>query len=158
MIRTRHNALALGVAAALGLGLFALLKYTSVGTAMRAMAQNRLAAQLMGVNVRRVSTLSWGLGAALGAVAGVLIAPVVFLDLNTMITVLIKAFAAAVLGGFTSLPGAVVGGLLLGVLENLVGGYLSTQLQTTFVFLLIIVMLAIRPRGLLGAPVAGRRA
>lgn len=158
VILTRHNALALGVAAALGLGLFALLKYTSVGTAMRAMAQNRLAAQLMGVNVRRVSTLSWGLGAALGAVAGVLIAPVVFLDLNTMITVLIKAFAAAVLGGFTSLPGAVVGGLLLGVLENLVGGYLSTQLQTTFVFLLIIAMLAIRPRGLLGAPVAGRRA
>lgn len=158
MIITRHNLLVFAIAGLLALALFLLLKYTRLGTAMRAMAQNSRAAQLMGVSVHNVSMLAWGVGAALGAVAGVFIAPVVFLDLNTMILVLIKGFAGAVLGGFTSLPGAFVGGLLVGVLENLVGGYLSTQLQATFVFLLIVVMLAIRPRGLLGAPVAGRRA
>ncbi len=157
MIITRHNLLVFAIAGSLALALFALLKYTRLGTAMRAMAQNSQAALLMGVNVRDVSLLAWGLGASLGAVAGVLVAPVMFLDLNTMILVLIKAFAAAVLGGFTSLPGAFVGGLLLGVLENLVGVYISTQLQTTFVFLLIILMLAIRPCGLFGAPAHGGR-
>lgn len=155
---TRHNALVFVIAGALSLTLFVLLKYTRLGIAMRAMAQNSRAARLMGVSVRNVSLLAWGIGAALGAVAGVLVAPVVFLDLNTMILVLIKGFAAAVLGGFTSLPGAFVGGLLVGVLENFLGFYISTQFQSTFVFLLIVIVLAIRPRGLFGTPVAGRRA
>lgn len=155
---TRHNALVFVIAGALALILFVLLKYTRLGTAMRAMAQNARAARLMGVSVRNVSLLAWGIGAALGAVAGVLVAPVVFLDLNTMVLVLIKGFAAAVLGGFTSLPGAFVGGLLVGVLENFLGFYVSSQFQSTFVFLLIVIVLAIRPRGLFGAPVAGRRA
>ncbi len=157
---TPHNALVFGMAGALALTLFAILKYTRLGTAMRAMAQNSRAALLMGVNVRNVSILAWGIGAAMGAIAGVLVAPApgVNLSLNSMVLVLIKGFAAAVLGGFTSLPGAFVGGLIVGVVENLLGFYVSTQFQTTFVFLLIVVVLAVRPRGLLGAPVAGRRA
>lgn len=155
----RHDLLVFGVAAAIGLLLFAMFKFTDIGIAMRATAQNRRAARLMGINAERISSLSWALGVGIGAVAGALIAPIVFLDLTRMILVMIKAFAAAVLGGFTSLPGAVVGGLMLGVIENLVTGYMPPMfapLKTTFVFLLIILVLAVRPRGLLGEPL-GRR-
>ncbi len=159
VILRRHDLLVFAVAAAIALLLFAMFKFTNVGIAMRATAQNRQAARLMGISVGRISGMSWALGVGIGAVAGVLIAPIVFLDLTRMILVMIKAFAAAVLGGFTSLPGAVVGGLVLGVVENLVSGYLPpvlAPLKTTFVFLLIILVLAIRPRGLLGEPL-GRR-
>ena len=158
LVITRHNLLIFVVAGVLAMALFALLKYTRLGTAMRAMAQNAQAAQLMGVSVRNVSFLVWGIGAALGAVAGVLISSIVFLNLGSMVLVLIKGFAGAVLGGFTSLPGAFVGGLLIGVFENLLGVYVSSKLQTTFVFLLIVIVLAIRPRGLFGAAIAGGRA
>jgi branched-chain amino acid transport system permease protein len=116
-----------------------------------------LAAQLLGIPVERISMLSWGIGAAMGAVAGVFIAPLVFLEPAGMVKVMLKAFAAAVLGGFTSLPGAVIGGLLLGIFDNLVGGYISTQLKETLVFALIIVVLAIRPHGLFGEPLQRRR-
>jgi len=159
VILRRHDLLVFAVATAIALLLFFMFKFTDIGIAMRATAQNRKAARLMGINTGRISSLSWALGVGIGAVAGVLIAPIVFLDLTRMILVMIKAFAAAVLGGFTSLPGAVLGGLLLGVIENLVSGYLPpllAPLKTTFVFLLIILVLAIRPRGLLGEPL-GRR-
>jgi branched-chain amino acid transport system permease protein len=154
----RHDLLVFGVAGATALLLFAMFKFTDLGIAMRATAQNRQAARLMGIDVGKIATLSWALGVGLGALAGVLIAPIVFLDLSRMILVMIKAVAAAVLGGFTSLPGAIVGGLLLGVMENLTI-YMPAALaplKTTFVFLLIIIVLAIRPQGLLGEPV-GRR-
>lgn len=154
----RHDLLVFGIAAAIALLLFAMFKFTNIGIAMRATAQNRQAARLMGIDVGKIATLSWALGVGLGALAGVLIAPIVFLDLTRMILVMIKAVAAAVLGGFTSLPGAIVGGLLLGVMENLTI-YMPAALaplKTTFVFLLIIIVLAIRPQGLLGEPV-GRR-
>jgi branched-chain amino acid transport system permease protein len=154
----RHDLLVFGVAGAIALLLFAMFKFTDLGIAMRATAQNRQAARLMGIDVGKIATLSWALGVGLGALAGVLIAPIVFLDLSRMILVMIKAVAAAVLGGFTSLPGAIVGGLLLGVMENLTI-YMPAALaplKTTFVFLLIIIVLAIRPQGLLGEPV-GRR-
>jgi branched-chain amino acid transport system permease protein len=154
----RHDLLVFGIAAAISLLLFAMFKFTNVGIAMRATAQNKQAARLMGIDVGRIATWSWALGVGMGALSGVLIAPIVFLDLTRMILVMIKAVAAAVLGGFTSLPGAVVGGLLLGVMENLTI-YMPealAPLKTTFVFLLIIVVLAIRPQGLLGEP-AGRR-
>lgn len=156
VVISRNSLLAFGVAFLCAAALFALLKFTRVGTAMRAAAQNRLAAQLMGINVEWISMLSWGLGAAMGAIAGLFIAPSIFLDPTSMVKVMLKAFAAAVLGGFTSLPGAMVGGLLLGVFDNLVGGYISTQLKETLVFLLIVVVLAVRPRGLLGEPLHRR--
>jgi len=135
------------------------LKFTRIGTAMRAAAQNKLAARLMGIPVARISTLSWGIGGLLGAVAGVLIAPIVFLDLNVMIPVMIKGFAAAVLGGFTSLPGAIVGGLIVGLFESLlvyIPNELINQLRETLVFVLIVVLLAVRPQGLLGEPLHRR--
>jgi branched-chain amino acid transport system permease protein len=125
-------------------------KYSLIGIAMRAVAENRVAARLMGVKVNRVLSATWAIGAMLGAVAGIFIAPVTFLDINMMSEVIIKAFTAAVLGGFNSLPGAVAGGLLLGVLENLVAGYISTELKGAFAFALIVAVLCIRPAGILG--------
>lgn len=129
---------------------YLVFKYSLVGIAMRAVAENRLAARLMGVKVNRILSFTWAVGAILAGVAGILIAPITFLDLNMMSEVLIKAFTAAVLGGFNSLPGAVVGGLLLGVLENIVAGYISTELKSAFAFALIVAVLCIRPMGLLG--------
>ncbi len=159
VVLRRHDLVVFAVAAGISLLLFALFKFTNTGIAMRATAQNRQAARLMGINVPRIGSLSWALGVGMGAVSGALVAPIVFLDLSTMISVMIKAVAAAVLGGFTSLPGAVVGGLLLGVIENLLSGYMPpalAPLKTTLVFLLVIVVLIFRPHGLLGEPV-GRR-
>lgn len=159
IILTQHDLVIFLTTLALSLGFFALLKYTKLGTAMRACAQNRLGAQLLGISVPKINMLSWGLGVALGGVAGVLIAPLVFLDLNVMIFVMIKGFAAAVLGGFTSLPGAIVGGLLVGLFESLLIAApweLMNQLKETLVFVLIILLLAVRPQGLLGEPVQRR--
>jgi len=150
ILLTREQLLNLGLGLALALALFFFFRFTNLGIAMRAVAQNPTAAQLMGVSVNRVLTVTWGLGAALGAVAGVLIAPATFLEPDTMNGVLIKAFAAAVLGGFTSLPGALIGGLALGVLENLVAGYIATEFKAAFSFVLIVLVLAVRPAGLMG--------
>jgi branched-chain amino acid transport system permease protein len=158
VVLRQHDLLVLIVTVLISLALFVLFKFTKVGVAMRATSQNRRAAQLMGISVDRMGTLSWALGLGTGAVAGCLVAPIVFLDLTSMVLVMIKAIAAAVLGGFTSLPGAVVGGLLLGVIENLFGGYMPSAiapLKTTFVFVLIILVLVVRPHGLLGERTAG---
>jgi branched-chain amino acid transport system permease protein len=158
---TKHNVLTVVAALLLSLGFFAFLKFTKIGTAMRAAAQNKLAARLMGIKVDRISMLSWGIGAAIGAVAGVIITPTITgINLNVMISVMLKGFAAAVLGGFTSLPGAIIGGLLIGVIENLFIAipifYTDlnwlTEFRETFVFALIILILTVRPHGLLGEP------
>jgi branched-chain amino acid transport system permease protein len=149
IIFTMQNLLNIGVALAVMLGFFLLFKYTMIGIAMRAVAENRTAAKLMGVPTDRILALCWGLGGVLAATAGILIAPVTNLDINMMASMQIKAFTAGVLGGFTSLPGAVIGGLTLGVLENLVGQW-NSQLQTPFAFGLIVLVLVIRPAGLLG--------
>lgn len=132
------------------LGFFLFFKYTKIGLAMRASSQNIQTAKLMGIGVSSVFTRTWGISAVLGGVAGILIAPVTFLDPNMMGEVGIKAFAAAILGGFTSLPGAILGGLLIGVFEGLVAGYLSSELKSVFVFALIITVLIVRPTGILG--------
>lgn len=129
---------------------YAVFKYSLVGIAMRAVAENRLAARLMGVKVNRVLSTTWAVGAMLGGIAGIFIAPVTFLDINMMSEVIIKAFTAAVLGGFNSLPGAVLGGLTLGVLENLVAGYISTEMKGAFAFALIVAVLCVKPTGILG--------
>ncbi len=150
VIVTREQLFNLGVGLTLALALFFFFRLSKYGIALRAVAQNPVAARLMGIGVNRVLAMAWGLGAGLGAVAGLLIAPATFLEPDTMNLVLIRAFAAAVLGGFTSLPGAMVGGLLLGVLENLVAGYIATELKAAFAFVLIVLVLAVRPAGLLG--------
>jgi len=130
-------------------GFFLLFKFTKLGVAMRAVAENRVAARLMGIPTDRILSLTWGLGGILAATAGILIAPVTNLDINMMADMQIKAFTAAVLGGFTSLPGAVVGGLTLGVVENIVGQFVP-QLKTPFAFALIVLVLVIKPTGLMG--------
>ncbi len=151
LIITRDSLLVLGATLVMALVLYLVLRFTMAGVAIRATSQNSRAARLMGVPVPRVYAMVWGISAVLGAVAGILVAPKAFLSPTMMGEIQIKAFTAAVLGGFTSLPGAVVGGLLLGVLENLVAGYISTQLKSTFAFALIMVVLFIKPSGLMGS-------
>ncbi|MFC4767839.1 branched-chain amino acid ABC transporter permease [Effusibacillus consociatus] len=129
---------------------FCLFRFTLTGLAMRAAAQNLRTAELMGIRVGAIFSLTWAISAVLGGIAGILIAPTTFLDPNMMGEVAIKAFAAAVLGGFASLPGAVIGGLSIGLFENLVAGYVSAELKTAFVFFLIIFILYVKPTGLLG--------
>jgi branched-chain amino acid transport system permease protein len=148
-------AVTLGVLAAL----YAFFRHTRLGLAMRAAAQAPLASRLAGIRVDSMLALGWGLAAAVGAVAGVMIAPVVFLEPNMMGGILIYAFAAATVGGFSSPLGAVVGGLLVGVLENLVGTYvpfIGTELKLTVALALIIGMLLVKPTGLFGQPVVHR--
>lgn len=141
----------IGVALALMVVLYAFFEHTREGVAMRAASMNRWAAQLMGIQVGRVSTMSWALAGGIGAVAGLLIAPVTFLDFEMMAPVLLKAFAAAILGGFNSLPGAVIGGLAIGVLENLFGAYISNAFRDSFSLLLIVLVLMFKPAGLFSA-------
>ena len=137
--------------------LFAFFRYTPIGLAMRAAAQNPASARLCGIRVGRMLAIGWGLAAMIGATAGVMVAPVLFLDPNMMGGVLIYAFAGALLGGITSPVGAVVGGLIVGVTENLVGTYLiASQLKLTVAFALIILVLVFRPNGLLGTAIVRR--
>jgi branched-chain amino acid transport system permease protein len=124
-------------------------RVTRVGKAMRAVSQNRDAAWIVGIPVTRYFALIWGVGSAFGALGGVLLAPLVILH-PEMGWVAIKAFAVAILGGFESLAGAVVGGLLLGVVENLAGFYVSSHIKDIVAFLVMIAVLCIRPTGLFG--------
>ena len=130
-----------------------LFRFTKVGLALRAAAINPDASRLVGVRVSWMLALGWGLAAALGAVSGMMVAPVVFLDPNMMQGVLLYAFAAAVLGGLDSPLGAVVGGLTLGVLLNLLGTYVSTlggEMRLVAGLAVILAVLVVRPSGLLG--------
>jgi branched-chain amino acid transport system permease protein len=150
----------IAVALAIVVVLWALFQFTKVGLAMRAAAVNPEEARLVGIRVTWMLALGWGLAALLGAVAGMLTAPAVGLDPNMMAPVLIYAFAAAILGGIDSPLGAVVGGLLLGVLLNMLS-YLSQydafdwfteELRLPMALLVILVVLLIRPQGIFGRP------
>ncbi|PYM99704.1 MAG: branched-chain amino acid ABC transporter permease [Candidatus Rokuibacteriota bacterium] len=143
----------IGASLTLMLALYVLFTRTRLGRAMRAVAQNPRAARLMGVSVERMSSTSWVLAAMVGAVAGVLVAPVVFLS-TKMGLIVISGFTAAVLGGFGSMPGAVAGGMLLGVIENLAPLYLPSAIRYAVPFLLLIGILTVRPTGLLGRATA----
>jgi branched-chain amino acid transport system permease protein len=132
-------------------------RFTSTGLAMRAAAQNPQSARLCGIRVGRMLAMGWGLAAAIGATAGIMVAPILFLDPNMMGGVLVYAFTGALLGGISSPVGAVVGGLLVGVTENLVGTYLiASQLKLTVAFALIILVLVFKPNGLFGTSVVRR--
>ncbi len=139
-----------GIGLLAALLLYILVQRTRVGLAMRAISENLIAAQTLGIPTKRLLALSWGLSACLGATAGVFFAPAFLLDPFFMVDPFLKGFAAAILGGLESLPGAILGGLLLGVAEALVGGYLTIAFKNTFAFLVIILVLLIRPEGLLG--------
>ena len=127
-----------------------LLKKTMIGLAIRAVAHNKDIAYLSGVNVPLMISLIFGIGCALGAAAGVLIGPINYVQVLMGLSVLIKAFAAAVVGGFGSLPGAVLGGLLVGVVESLGAGYVSGTYKDIYAFLLLIFVLMVKPSGILG--------
>ncbi len=137
--------------------LFTFFRFTATGLAMRAAAQNPVSARLCGIRVGRLLAIGWGLAAAIGATAGIMVAPVLFLDPNMMGGVLLYAFAGALLGGITSPVGAVVGGLIVGVTENLVGTYLiASQLKLTVALALIILVLVFKPNGLFGTAIVRR--
>ena len=137
--------------------LFTFFRFTKTGLAMRAAAQNPESARLCGIPVGRMLAIGWGLAAMIGATAGIMVAPVLFLDPYMMSGVLLYAFAGALLGGITSPVGAVIGGLIVGVTENLVGTYLiPTQLKLTLALVLIILVLMFRPNGLFGTAIVRR--
>ena len=132
------------------LALHLFLKKTRLGLAVRAVAGNKEIAALMGINVPLTISLTFGVACALGAAAGVLVGPINYVQVQMGVGVLIKAFAAAVVGGFGSLPGAVLGGLLVGVTESLGAGYLSGNYKDIYAFILMIIVLMVRPAGLMG--------
>jgi branched-chain amino acid transport system permease protein len=129
--------------------LFALFKYTKLGIAMQASSQNQLAAYYMGIPVKRINGMVWGLAAAVAAIAGILLAPITFVHAN-MGFIGLKAFPAAVVGGFGSLPGAIVGGLIIGVVESLAGFYLPDGIKDVAAYVVVLLMLMLKPNGLLG--------
>ena len=135
--------------------LYGFFRYTRIGIAMRAASQNRLAAGYVGIHVHQVSALAWGIGAGASAVAGILLAPLTLID-PQMGNVGLKAFAAAVLGGFGSLPGAVAGGLLVGLAEQFAAFYLPAGFSAATAYVLLLTMLVIHPQGLFRQIQGGR--
>lgn len=131
------------------LAFIAFFRWTPMGWAMRATAQNREAAALVGVSVPRVFSMSWGISAVLAAIAGILLAPLITITPD-MGVIGIKGFVGAILGGYNSLVGSVVGGFLLGVLENLAGVYISSAFKDVVTFGVLLVVLVFRPAGMLG--------
>jgi branched-chain amino acid transport system permease protein len=129
--------------------LFLFFRYTKLGIAMRATQQNPLAARVMGIRTKRILSFTWAISSMVGAVAGMLIASLGVLDPPMMMDPLLKGFASAVLGGMTSLPGSALGGALLGIIENLFGGYVSLSFKSVVAFAIIVLMLCLRPSGLL---------
>jgi branched-chain amino acid transport system permease protein len=130
-------------------GLFAMFKYSKLGMAMQASSQNQLAAYYMGIPVKTLNGLVWGLAAAVAAIAGLLLAPITFVHAN-MGFIGLKAFPAAVVGGFTSLPGAIVGGLIIGIVESLSGFYLADGFKDVAAYVVVLIMLMVKPNGLFG--------
>lgn len=129
--------------------LYAMFRYSRVGIAMQASSQNQLAAYYMGIPVRRLNGLVWGLAAAVAAIAGLLLAPITFVYAN-MGFIGLKAMPAAVVGGFGSLPGAIVGGLVIGVVESLSGFYLPEGFKDIAPYVVVLIMLVVKPNGLFG--------
>ena len=127
--------------------LFLFFRFSKLGLAMKATQQNRDAARLMGIRTNRILMLTWGVSSMVGCVAGLLIAPTI-MHPYMMWDPMLKGFAAAVMGGMTSLPGAVVGAYLLGIIENLFGGYVSIEFKAVVAFAIIVLMLCVKPSGL----------
>ncbi|WP_399685927.1 branched-chain amino acid ABC transporter permease [Xenophilus sp.] len=144
-----EQAVVIGATAVLCVLLFAMFRYSKLGIAMQASSQNQLAAYYMGIPVKRLNSLVWGLAAAVATVAGMLLAPITFVHAN-MGFIGLKAFPAAVVGGFGSLPGAIVGGLIIGVVESLAGFYLPDGFKDTAPYIVVLAMLMLKPNGLFG--------
>ncbi len=152
-----HDMGAIGMTIAMVVVLFLFFRFTPLGLAMRAAAQNPESSRLVGIRVSWMLALGWGMAAAIGAVAGMMVAPTLFLDPNMMGGVLLYAFAAALLGGISSPGGAVFGGFVVGVTENLVGTYIiGDELKLSFALVLIVGVLVIKPSGIFGKAVVHR--
>ncbi len=134
---------------ALCTALYLFFRFTRVGVAMQAASQNQLAAYYMGIPVARVNSLVWAISAAVAGFAGVLLAPITFVHMN-MGFIALKAFPAAVIGGFGSVPGAIVGGLIIGVVESLSGFYLPEGFKDVAAYVVVLLVLMVRPHGLFG--------
>jgi branched-chain amino acid transport system permease protein len=146
-----HELGSIGITLMVLVALYLFFRFTPLGLAMRAVAQNPLSSRLVGIRVGWMLALGWGLAAAVGAVAGMLVAPVVYLEPNMMAGVLLYAFAAALVGGIDNPFGAVLGGFMVGVLENLIGAYvIGTELKLTVALVLIVGVLLFKPSGMFG--------
>ncbi len=153
----QHQDIAIVVAAVAIMGaLWAFFSFTLVGKALRATSQNPRAAALIGIPVRRMSMTAWGLAAALAGVAGILLAPKLLITPD-MGVIVILALAAAIIGGFVSLPGCVAGGIVLGVVQNLIGLYVSSRAISLAPFLVIMIVLLLRPQGLFAGKAAAKK-
>lgn len=128
--------------------LFLFFRYTKLGIAMKATQQNAMAARINGIRTHRILSITWGMSSVIGAVAGMLLAPIATLDPNLMLDPLLKGFASAVLGGMTTLVGAALGGYMLGIIENLFGGYVSLEFKSVVAFGIIVLVLCFKPSGL----------
>jgi branched-chain amino acid transport system permease protein len=146
----------IGGALAIFFGLFLFFTRTLTGRAVLATSNNRLAAQLVGINTNFMMTLSFGLSAAIGALAGVLIAPITLTSYQVGVPLALKGFAAAMLGGMGNPKGALVGGVILGLLEALTAGYLSSHYKDAVAFIVILVLLSVKPQGLFGLKTVNR--
>jgi branched-chain amino acid transport system permease protein len=136
---------------------FAFFRFTSLGLAMRGAARNPVSARLVGIRVGWMLAIGWGLAAVIGAVAGMMAAPILYLDPNMMTGILLYGFAAALLGGLDNPWGAVIGGFIVGLLENLAGAYVvGTELKLTVALIIIVGVLVIRPSGLFGSKLVTR--
>jgi branched-chain amino acid transport system permease protein len=153
---TQHQFVVIVIAAAVMMALYLLFNHTKLGLAMRATAQNPLASRLMGINVGRMLMLGWALAGIVGALGGILVAPILSLDLVMMLRVILFAFAAAVLGGLDSPPGAIVGGVIIGVVQNLASTYsfgpvfFGPELSLPVALLVLVLILLVRPTGIFG--------
>src|SRR6185437_12088625 len=152
-----HELGSTGVTLVMLLCVYLFFRHTSLRLAMRAAAYNPVSSRLVGVRVGWMLALGWGLAAAIGAIAGMMIAPIVFLDPNMMTGILLYGFAGALLGGIDNAWGAVLGGFIVGVLQNLAGAYLvGTELMVTVALVIIIGILVVKPSGLFGRTIVTR--
>ena len=149
LVVSAEQIVVIGVTGVLCAGLFAMFRYSKLGVAMQASSQNQLAAYYMGIPVKRLNGLVWGLAAGVAAVAGLLLAPITFVHAN-MGFIGLKAFPAAVVGGFGSLPGAIVGGLIIGIVEAFSGFYLPEGFKDIAPYIVVLLMLVLKPNGLFG--------
>ena len=156
---SRHDAGMIAVTLMMLAALYLFFRHTRIGLAMRAAAASPESARLAGIRVGWMVALGWGMAAAIGAIAGMMIAPVVFLEPNMMLSILLYGFAGAVLGGLTSPGGAVFGGFAVGIIENLAATYIPVagrELKLTIALIIIVAVLVVRPSGLFGRAVVTR--
>ncbi|MDX1666722.1 MAG: branched-chain amino acid ABC transporter permease [Saprospiraceae bacterium] len=152
VVITELNLATFTLALGMMLLVYLFLQYTRLGLAMKATQQNEMAAKINGIPTHSILAISFGISSVVGAIAGLLVAPMITLDPTMMWDPLLKGFAAAVLGGMKSLGGVVIGGLLLGLVENLFGFYISLEFKSVVAFAIIVVVLFFKPEGLFGRP------